>query len=379
MAVGLGECSEEELGEAIDQLHAVEVAARAQLMRVVSEFDRRQAWTADGCGSMDAWLVARLGVSFGTARQVVDVARRLKRLPALAAVAAEGKLSWDQLRFASELARPDTDELMAESAPAMTVAALARAARFAKPPKPDPGTGRGVTVRPNEAEGWGRIVAELPLDEFDTVVRALSRIAEGAPRDPETGLFEPFAARCADALVELASARLAGDGDADRATTVVHVDLGVLAGGDGLAELEAGAALAAETARRLACDSHIQWVLDDHRGCALGVGRRSRRVPAWMMRLIRFRDRHCRFPGCRRTRWVHAHHVEFWGRGGPTDLANLVLLCHRHHRLVHEGGWSVTGDPDGEIQFARPDHTPLRSTPPGLRPDVRYRLFEPSP
>ena len=39
--------------------------------------------------------------------------------------------------------------------------------------------------------------------------------------------------------------------------------------------------------------------------------------------------------------WIDGHHVVQWGHGGVTDLANLVLLCHRHHWSVHEGGWQL--------------------------------------
>jgi hypothetical protein len=47
----------------------------------------------------------------------------------------------------------------------------------------------------------------------------------------------------------------------------------------------------------------------------------------------------CRFPGCSRRRKLHAHHVVFWSEGGRTDFGNLVLLCSRHHTLVHKGGF----------------------------------------
>lgn len=382
-AAVLSDSSSDELSEAIDQLYSLAMAAMARMCTLVAEVDRRQGWAEDGCSSVTPWLAGRLAVSHGTAGQIGRVSRRLDKLPALAKVFAEGRLSWDQVLPASELARPDTDALVADMAPGMTPAALQRAVRFAKPPKAkdddDRHRHRRVRWRHRDEAGFGTITADLPTSEFATVTKALERVAESAPPDPETGLPEPFEAACADALVELASLRLAADADADRALAVIHLDASVLAGGEGLAEYDDGLPLASETARRLACDCTFQLVVDGSDGITLGIGKRSRRVPAWMMRLLRFRDRHCRYPGCRRTRWVHAHHLRHWGQGGPTDLGNLVLLCSRHHRLVHESGWTLTGSPDGQLEFTRPDGRVLPSRPPGLRPDLQFRLFHPSP
>ncbi len=61
-----------------------------------------------------------------------------------------------------------------------------------------------------------------------------------------------------------------------------------------------------------------------------------------MMRQLRYRDGSCRFPGCDARRYTQAHHIEWWSRGGVTDLDNLLLICSFHHTLVHERGWSIT-------------------------------------
>ncbi|MCU0271159.1 MAG: HNH endonuclease, partial [Acidimicrobiales bacterium] len=131
------------------------------------------------------------------------------------------------------------------------------------------------------------------------------------------------------------------------------------------AELADGTPLAAETARRLACDGRAQLVLTDERGRPVGVGRVTRTVPPWLMRLLHQRDHGCRFPGCGRQTHLHGHHIEHWARGGSTDLQNLVLLCPHHHRLVH-----------AELRFLHPDGRPYRTGPPGLDPAVRRRFGE---
>jgi len=67
------------------------------------------------------------------------------------------------------------------------------------------------------------------------------------------------------------------------------------------------------------------------------------------------RDNGCRFPRCRRRHWVHVHHIVHWIDGGPRDLDNLITLCGFHHRLIHNSGWRISGDPQRDIEFVRPD------------------------
>jgi 5-methylcytosine-specific restriction endonuclease McrA len=67
-------------------------------------------------------------------------------------------------------------------------------------------------------------------------------------------------------------------------------------------------------------------------------GRLSRLVRSATRRALQRRDRGCRYLGCDRpSSWSDAHHLVHWADGGETRLSNLVLLCRRHHRMVHEG------------------------------------------
>ena len=76
----------------------------------------------------------------------------------------------------------------------------------------------------------------------------------------------------------------------------------------------------------------------------------------------RSRDRGCRFPGCGLA-LGEGHHVRHWAQGGPTTLSNLALLCHRHHRAVHEEGYQIERLSDGALRFRRPDGRPLPEVP----------------
>jgi hypothetical protein len=87
----------------------------------------------------------------------------------------------------------------------------------------------------------------------------------------------------------------------------------------------------------------------------LNIGRKTRTVPTAIKRALIARDKSCAFPGCHHTRFVDAHHIEHWSAGGDTSLDNLMLLCSQHHKLVHEGGFTIQRDYQNHWFFKRPD------------------------
>jgi HNH endonuclease/Domain of unknown function (DUF222) len=105
------------------------------------------------------------------------------------------------------------------------------------------------------------------------------------------------------------------------------------------------------TVQRLACDSTVTRVLLNAESAVIDVGRSQRVVHGATRRALNVRDKGCRWPGCDRpASWTAAHHIVHWVRGGRTDLDNLVLLCHRHHWMVHEAGFQlVRVDNGGDI------------------------------
>ena len=130
-----------------------------------------------------------------------------------------------------------------------------------------------------------------------------------------------------------------------------------------------GPPVALETVRRLSCDSSLVALLEGA-DRLLGVGRKTRAVPPSLRRALKARDGCCRFPGCTNTRGLHAHHLEHWADGGPTDLENLILLCRRHHRLVHEDGWTVNHAGLFHDPFGQPI-PPVPTTPQGRLETLR--------
>ena len=97
-------------------------------------------------------------------------------------------------------------------------------------------------------------------------------------------------------------------------------------------------------------------ITEDEKGEPLSIGRKSRIVPTAMQRALRARDSNCcTFPGCHNRRFLHNHHVKHWSNSGETNLENLMLLCTRHHTLVHEGGFRIEKDFQDQWAFLRPD------------------------
>ena len=352
-----------ELEDAIVQLHGLMSAAHRKMLAFIAEFDRRCAWRRDGAASMEQWLCARVSVSFSTATTWVSAAHKLDELPATSDVYEHGALSWDQMRSVLRYATPDRDEEIAHEAPkwsaAQTEATARRELAASRSEAELMLDQRTMKLRWDLAQNMLKFWGRLPGAEGAALEKALERIVLAAPADADA----PHEARLADALTELASARLASDADADRATVVLHVDESVRSG-----NLPNGALVPFETARRLACDARVQEVVE---GAPIGIGRASRKVPGWLLRLLRDRDVGCAFPGCGRMRWLHAHHVVHWADGGPTDADNLILLCGYHHRLVHERGWKVE---PGSHEFVKPDGTTYVPRPERLRPEIRNRF-----
>jgi hypothetical protein len=143
----------------------------------------------------------------------------------------------------------------------------------------------------------------------------------------------------------------------ERPHVTVTVDVASLRDGDGTtSELDHAGPVDPAVARRLACDASITRVVMAGPSEPLDVGRRTPVISPAMRRAVILRDGHCRFPGCDRPHtWCDAHHVVHWAEGGPTALPNLLLLCRRHHRMVHQPGGFRLELVDGRPVFRRPD------------------------
>ena len=120
-------------------------------------------------------------------------------------------------------------------------------------------------------------------------------------------------------------------------TVVMHLDVK-----ERVAALHLGPLLSEAERRYLTCDATCEvWFERD--GQVIGAGRATRLINRRLRRALEHRHPTCAVPGCGATRGLHAHHIRHWEDGGPTELANLVLVCPYHHRLHHRGVITITG------------------------------------
>ena len=415
----------EQLADRIAELSARIQAATYELLVLIHQFDQRDGWS--GFTSCAHWLSWRAGLAPGAAREHVRVARALADLPRLSDAMRHGRISYSKVRAVTRVATPETEQTLLDVALAGTAAHVEQvvrawrrvdraaeatddrrrhASRVLHTWVDDDGM---VVIRGRLTPEVGAVVRralEAALDEGRRAAAAARSADEPDPVDEAVGVAPSFGQRQADALGTLAERALAGGLDrgtaGDRYQVVVHVDAGTLAedasvpagtsrppqrsrprqrtqtrcpgprrpgpargaAAPGQAALEeaGGIHVSAATAQRLACDAAAVEMRHGSDGQVLDVGRKSRTISPALRRALAARDRQCRFPGCQARR-CDAHHIRHWAHGGATALDNLVLLCRRHHRAVHEEGFRVAVDPSGAAAFVRPDGRPLPAVP----------------
>ncbi|MCB9789035.1 MAG: DUF222 domain-containing protein [Deltaproteobacteria bacterium] len=391
-----GACSDDDLGDRITELAAHLNAASCRFLELVGEFDRRRAWAQWGLASCAHWLSWKCGIGLCAAGEKVRVARRLAELPRLREAYRSGVLSYSKMRAVTRVATPDNEEFLLHVARTGTASHLERLCRERRRVEQAEESDASERLHAARTLSWwwdddGALVLKGRLSPEDgaLLVRALEaarEVVREERRDATEPRSEPSAERSgaerSDALVQLAESWLAhGPGDlagGERHQVIVHVDAATLADPEteGRSAVEDGPRLAPETARRLACDASRVGVVDGDQGEPLSIGRRSRTIPSAIGRALRIRDGGCRFPGCQNRRFVDGHHIQHWASGGETSVENLVLLCRRHHRLVHEGGFEVTRGRSGQLRFRTPEGCELLASPPlpALAPGAPERL-----
>jgi hypothetical protein len=333
--------------------------------------DVLEAFDANGDGdvlhaarSTASWLQGALHLAAGDASRRVHVARSsVATLAQPRAMLSDGTITFDQVCAVQHAIRPVPVERRDEAVALLSdLATRVDAGRLRV-------AGRALrhTIDPDGTLDAAR-------HQFDRRYLELSPLMDGMTAvegllDPEatavvTSALAPFlvptgpddtrtaAQRRADGLVELANtATASGELPVLSGVTAcvdVVVSLPALLGEAGAAPARApgcpggDALLTREAAQRITCSAQVRRILVDAAGVPVDVGRSQRLFTASQRRALAVRDDGCRFPGCGRpARYTDAHHVKSWLCGGPTDLANGVLVCRHHHRALHEGGWRI--------------------------------------
>ncbi|HXU89519.1 MAG TPA: DUF222 domain-containing protein [Methylomirabilota bacterium] len=371
-----------QLGDEIAELAAHLTAATARLLELIREFDARGGW-GNGFRSCAEWLTWRIGLAPNAAREHVRVARALGSLPRLAAALGRGELSYSKVRALTRVASSDTEERLLTVGKAGTAAhveQIVRAWRYVDRKAEVRETSERHRVRAlhvyQDENGMVIVRARLEPEAGAILMQALAAARDAvyqqgrrsrttvndvSAETPTVGLGnEPpeWGQLQADAFALIAETALHHGMDpgaaGERYQVVVHVDAAVLANTDapGQAVVE-GARVSAETSQRLACDASRVVMRHDSSGNVTEVGARTRTIPPALRRALLHRDQGCRFPGCG-SRFGQGHHIRHWVHGGPTTLSNLATLCRRHHRAVHEEGFELRREANGELTFRTP-------------------------
>jgi hypothetical protein len=337
-------------------------AGEARLLAFLGEFDAREQWA--GFPSCASWLSWRLGIGPKTAAEKVRVAQALRLLPLSRATFERGELSYTQVRAFTRFASADNEsELLplVRSCSGEQIERLGRGisrAKAADDPDHVEQARHGVTVS-YDYDGTFVLTARLPAEQGAIVLAALETCQEQlelAAREPsaETSATAPKASRPRvsrqQALLQVAQDWLDSQSESVRRRSkprlTAHLDPL-----SGWARLHNGELLPPAVAKTLSLTQFDK-------------GRAQREVDLRLRQLLGAVDgERCRFPGCRHTRHLKAHHVIWWSRGGRTDLANLILVCGRHHQLIHDEQITISLHPDRTLTVRAADGTLLPARP----------------
>src|SRR5712692_6930665 len=334
-------------------LHRISNRVQAEGLRRLRRFDSGQGYAPSGALSARAWLRWQLNLTATTASERVAMSRKLAALANTEQALADGDISYRHAVLIAETASQLGDKFEAQAETILVDAAkeldpwrLQRAIWHLKHCLDADGVRSGANKvhglrflhLSQTFDGVYRIDGWLDAVGGATLNTALDSVMGPRLEDDDRSAAE----RRADAAVEIARRQLDGgqlpEVGGQKPHLAISVDMATLSKEPGsmAAELEWSQPIPAETARRVACDAAITPIIDGE------ADHTSRVVPGATRRALIARDKGCRFPGCDcPPAWTDAHHVKHWADGGPTTLDNLLLLCRRHHRLVHEEGWTL--------------------------------------
>src|SRR6266702_2365512 len=340
-------------------------------LRRLAEIERRRLFERDGHLSAASWLATRFRVAWGTARGQTHLARALTHMPATRRALETGDVSLSAARVlvGARDANPEafdrSEDQLVDAARIHTINDLQRVASFWRQ-----GVERDRLDEPLRArrrlhasvsfDGMVRVDGDLDPEAGEALQTALRAVKDAGSRNGSDDDRTPPQRR-ADALHEICRQWLdlaerptvAGE----RPHVTVTVDAPALAdASSGIGDLDHVGAVDVTVARQLSCDASVMRVVMAGRSQPHDVGGRTAVVPPAIRRAVIVRDRVCRFPGCDRPHtWCDAHHVVHWTDGGSTSLQNLLLLCRRHHGMIHRREGFRLNLEDGVPIFRRCD------------------------
>ena len=390
-----------DLAQVVIATQAVIRTAQAMLMDATAAAHAADVARGQGAASTQSWIAQTAGVSHRDAARDVKLAQELQHTPATRRAMDRPGMSPDKARvitgamdqLPSQLDDSDRTTIEADlvaKAQKHSIEDLRRAAKRSVEAIDREWADRqeaGILdakekrahrqsefwMRPADADGMVEGGFLLPVLEADILRSALE--SHTSPRhdctkQPDHLLDDKPTYRhklggAFTAIIGHLPTESFGNHGGVAATLVVTTDYETLKG-----EVERcgtdshGTRISPDTIRKLACEAGVLPVVLGGDGKTLDVGRQKRLFTVAQRIALAHRDGGCAFPGCDRPPgWTEAHHMRSWAVGGNTDLADGVLLCARHHRIIHHTGWDVRSGPD-----ERPEFIPPASVDPARRP-----------
>ncbi|MFN2462349.1 MAG: DUF222 domain-containing protein [Candidatus Dormibacteria bacterium] len=349
-------------------------AVELRFSQTAGRFAQSRYWDDEGFISPYQWTRVTCKIGGGSAGQRINVGQQSASMPKSIAALEAGEIGFQHLNLIAGLSRaldespmrPTFDERpVLAKARDLTVREFARFCALARTVADRDGheleqkdqTSRQSLFLKQCEDGMWLLKALLNNENgaaLNVAIRALSRkTGEGDER--------PLAQRRAWALAELTAHGLSTMNlpatNYQRPQLQLTASLESLLGALGApgAQLEEGHPLNIETLRRIACDCSLSRAVLKGDSSVLEIGKWTRTVSAPMRRAVAHRDQKCQWPGCDRTAsWTEAHHIVPWHRGGPTTKDNIILMCYRHHYLLHEGKWTMVVKKDREVAVFPP-------------------------
>lgn len=336
----------QDLSDRIVNLCANINLATYQLLELIAEFEAHKYGEQQGFITTAHWLNYQCGIGLTAAREKVRVALALHSLPQVTRCFREGLVSYSKVRALTRVADAANEGALLQIARESTAAQAERIFRqyrqtlepIASAASDSDMTSEQTTSRNNFSWTWdaqGNLVfkGRLSPEQGALLLAALQR-------EQDDGVER------ADAMASMAqrvvSIHAAGEKQSPTHTISaahryqIHVELD-----HNSQHIRGGPGISNKIVERLSCDASLIAHHRSANGEPLSVGRKTRTIPPAIRRALEKRDGGCRFPGCTHRRFVDAHHIQHWARGGETRLSNLVLLCTHHHTAMHERGFRI--------------------------------------
>ena len=357
--------TQEQISHELAEIRQVCDLIELEFSDLASEFASTDEYDLQGFDSAISWIKEICHMSGGAAADRVCAGHQLQRLSQSEEAVVEGRIGFAHFvllaRTAAAIGGHFDETKLLRKATELSVRRFHNACMHARHAANPEGyvneEKEGVEARSltlTTADD-GVVLVQGILDKVGGAAlrTALEPLAKRAGKDDHRKLDR----RLGDALVDLSMHALDNGVPSRRTHMQVTTSLETLLGVSGApaAEMEFSLPISAKAIERLSCDCSVTRILLDSESMVIDVGRAKRVVSGSQSKALKARDRGCVWPGCDRpATWTSAHHVVHWIHGGATNLPNLVLLCYRHHWMVHEGAWQIVRSDDGRMLTVPP-------------------------